>query len=61
MPHLFYVHLSVFVQMFQRLLHFTLLLVNQQFLVTHSYTLLQETEKNLTDINGPAFKHVNFL
>ena len=37
MPRLFYVPLSVFV------------LMEQKFHVTHRYTVLKETEKNLTD------------
>jgi hypothetical protein len=35
--------------------------MEQQFVLTHRYTILQKTENTLEVINGPTLKHVVFL
>jgi len=36
-------------------------LMKQQFVITHRYTILQQTEKTRPILNRPALKHVVFL
>jgi hypothetical protein len=35
--------------------------MKQQFIVTHQYTILQETEKTWTSLNEPTSKHAILL
>ena len=35
--------------------------MKQQFVVTHQYTIFQETEKTWPILNKPTLKHVMFL
>jgi len=37
---------------------FSLSLMKQQFVVTHQYTILKETEKTRQILNRPTFRHI---
>jgi len=39
---------------------FSISLIKQQFVVTHQYTILKETEKTRQILNRPAFRHIIF-